>query len=341
MISVASYMSVTSDTNPYLNSNLLNDKNQHIEKNTTIYNNSHNSSQLSSKADASKMFKFSESGFEDTLDPDNIDNYLKLHSNNIKFESIAHNFNSSADSTLTNNTSNSTSVGKADFQENFLKMFDANTQTKTNGSGSIAVNKHGVEKENKENQQQNVPVVMAKSQPPQKQAANTLKNAASPVATLPNLPAKKQAPSVTIEVKSPPPSLALDEKNPFLSLENTNETIIKQNVDESKYNPFLESPTKSPLDFESEAIITSPPQLESTVKCFSKDDEVQETTANKQDFVMSNTSKDLLEWCKDIVKKSKGYSPLFKSLTISDFSTSWTNGLAFCAIIYHFRPNLM
>jgi len=43
---------------------------------------------------------------------------------------------------------------------------------------------------------------------------------------------------------------------------------------------------------------------------------------------------DLLEWCKDI---TKGYP----GVKVTNLTTSWRNGLAFCAIIHYFRPDIM
>ncbi|XP_053974666.1 EH domain-binding protein 1 isoform X2 [Hylaeus anthracinus] len=43
---------------------------------------------------------------------------------------------------------------------------------------------------------------------------------------------------------------------------------------------------------------------------------------------------DLLEWCKDV---TKGYS----GVKVTNLTTSWRNGIAFCAIIHHFRPDLI
>ncbi|XP_073764245.1 uncharacterized protein ehbp1l1a isoform X1 [Danio rerio] len=44
-----------------------------------------------------------------------------------------------------------------------------------------------------------------------------------------------------------------------------------------------------------------------------------------------NSSQSLLEWCQ---KVTQGY----KGVRITNFSTSWRNGLAFCAILHHFHP---
>lgn len=43
---------------------------------------------------------------------------------------------------------------------------------------------------------------------------------------------------------------------------------------------------------------------------------------------------DLLEWCKDIMKN-------YKDINVTNLTTSWRNGMAFCAIIHSFQPNLM
>lgn len=43
---------------------------------------------------------------------------------------------------------------------------------------------------------------------------------------------------------------------------------------------------------------------------------------------------DLLDWCKDITKNYSG-------VKVTNLTTSWRNGMAFCAIIHHFQPDLM
>lgn len=43
---------------------------------------------------------------------------------------------------------------------------------------------------------------------------------------------------------------------------------------------------------------------------------------------------DLLEWCKEMTKNYAG-------VKITNLTTSWRNGMAFCALIHHFKPELM
>jgi len=43
---------------------------------------------------------------------------------------------------------------------------------------------------------------------------------------------------------------------------------------------------------------------------------------------------DLLEWCQEVTDDYRG-------VKVTNLTTSWRNGLAFCAVIHHFHPELM
>ncbi|KAK0168995.1 hypothetical protein PV327_002749 [Microctonus hyperodae] len=43
---------------------------------------------------------------------------------------------------------------------------------------------------------------------------------------------------------------------------------------------------------------------------------------------------DLLEWCKEVTRNYSG-------VKVTNLTTSWRNGMAFCSIIHHFRPDLI
>lgn len=60
------------------------------------------------------------------------------------------------------------------------------------------------------------------------------------------------------------------------------------------------------------------------------------TTTNKSNTTMEDRTpgQDLLEWCKDITKNYSG-------IKVTNLTTSWRNGMAFCAIIHNFQPDLM
>ncbi|XP_064181799.1 uncharacterized protein ehbp1l1a isoform X5 [Anguilla rostrata] len=55
-----------------------------------------------------------------------------------------------------------------------------------------------------------------------------------------------------------------------------------------------------------------------------------DVTMTGTDLVSSTLS--LLQWCQEVTKDHKG-------VKISNFTTSWRNGLAFCAILHHFHPD--
>lgn len=47
-----------------------------------------------------------------------------------------------------------------------------------------------------------------------------------------------------------------------------------------------------------------------------------------------NASQSLLVWCREVTKNYRG-------VKITNFTTSWRNGLAFCALLHHFRPDFI
>ncbi|OUC43176.1 hypothetical protein D917_09951 [Trichinella nativa] len=49
---------------------------------------------------------------------------------------------------------------------------------------------------------------------------------------------------------------------------------------------------------------------------------------------VSSSSQDLLSWCQQVARDYRG-------VKITNFSSSWRNGLAFAALVHHFRPDLI
>ncbi|XP_076829217.1 uncharacterized protein ehbp1l1a isoform X3 [Brachyhypopomus gauderio] len=61
-------------------------------------------------------------------------------------------------------------------------------------------------------------------------------------------------------------------------------------------------------------------------------DHHQDDTAQSEMVSLVDSSQSLLEWCQHVTQTYKG-------VKITNFSTSWRNGLAFCAILHHFHPD--
>ncbi|XP_017276862.1 EH domain-binding protein 1 isoform X16 [Kryptolebias marmoratus] len=61
---------------------------------------------------------------------------------------------------------------------------------------------------------------------------------------------------------------------------------------------------------------------------------IREEANGKDDTTedLVNSSQSLLQWCQSIANKYNG-------VKVTNFSTSWRNGLAFCAILHHFHPD--
>uniref|UniRef100_A0A4W6F2M3 EH domain binding protein 1 like 1 n=1 Tax=Lates calcarifer TaxID=8187 RepID=A0A4W6F2M3_LATCA len=78
--------------------------------------------------------------------------------------------------------------------------------------------------------------------------------------------------------------------------------------------------------------LATPEQLPSLTLSQSQPRELTTQSINKPSPGLVNSSQSLLQWCQDI---TSGY----RGVKVTNFSTSWRNGLAFCAILHHFHPD--
>ncbi|XP_017887504.1 EH domain-binding protein 1 isoform X2 [Ceratina calcarata] len=62
--------------------------------------------------------------------------------------------------------------------------------------------------------------------------------------------------------------------------------------------------------------------------------ELKKNDANIPKLKEITPGQDLLEWCKEVTKDYPG-------VKVTNLTTSWRNGMAFCSIIHHFRPDLI
>ncbi|XP_048456840.1 EH domain-binding protein 1 [Rhincodon typus] len=92
------------------------------------------------------------------------------------------------------------------------------------------------------------------------------------------------------------------------------------------------------LDFEKE--VDTVPYKRTCEKCYSSSNKILEKIAWPSPIPSPvlgkkpNATQSLLAWCKEVTKNYRG-------VKITNFTTSWRNGLAFCAILNHFRSDLI
>ncbi|KAL3285011.1 hypothetical protein HHI36_019139 [Cryptolaemus montrouzieri] len=60
----------------------------------------------------------------------------------------------------------------------------------------------------------------------------------------------------------------------------------------------------------------------------------QHLETRKEQQKLTTPGQDLLEWCKEMTKDYQG-------VKVTNLTTSWRNGMAFCALIHHFEPTLI
>jgi hypothetical protein len=60
----------------------------------------------------------------------------------------------------------------------------------------------------------------------------------------------------------------------------------------------------------------------------------QQASGKTRHMKETTPGQDLLEWCKEVTREYQG-------VKVTNFTTSWRNGMAFCAVLHHFRPDLV
>ncbi|XP_078590650.1 EH domain-binding protein 1-like isoform X9 [Branchiostoma floridae x Branchiostoma japonicum] len=141
----------------------------------------------------------------------------------------------------------------------------------------------------------------------------------------------------------------LDESNPFHTppspAEERSVEIVKRRSSEGKKEQKTPSPKKEAPRPPSPKTPTPKPRTSLEKKESQKESpqEIDTSQAEKENKNEESTPKmskkpsatqDLLEWCKEA---TKGY----RGVKVTNFTTSWRNGLAFCAILHHFQPNMI
>ncbi|XP_041807725.1 EH domain-binding protein 1-like protein 1 isoform X3 [Chelmon rostratus] len=117
-------------------------------------------------------------------------------------------------------------------------------------------------------------------------------------------------------------------QKPQLQAENTSSTHASNKQTDTHFTP------PNHCEMKASRLPTLPEEETSDLKSPDPVPVVREEADGKDDSVedLVNSSQSLLQWCQNI---TNGY----KGVKVTNFSTSWRNGLAFCAILHHFHPD--
>ncbi|PSN41828.1 hypothetical protein C0J52_14504 [Blattella germanica] len=104
---------------------------------------------------------------------------------------------------------------------------------------------------------------------------------------------------------------------------DTNKVKIQMDEEEmNESNKFIPPPVASEEDKSHNVRLTLQPL------------NLQQNDGKSPRMKETTPGQDLLEWCKEVTREYQG-------VKVTNLTTSWRNGMAFCAVIHHFRPDLV
>ncbi|KRX60028.1 EH domain-binding protein 1 [Trichinella sp. T9] len=148
---------------------------------------------------------------------------------------------------------------------------------------------------------------------------------------------------MTIENNSPAEEISNQEavrKKKMLFVGEYVEDVVQVQSGSKNASSYLAATTAALATPTSGPLMASTPRADVSRSIFSDSGLSSLVRHSKRDTSLvgesqvSSSSQDLLSWCQQVARDYRG-------VKITNFSSSWRNGLAFAALVHHFRPDLI